>query len=117
MIAGNRIRISTTLLIFMVFYPHAAHAETLKSAEFLTWKRPAQESYINTSIGMAGLIAAQNDKKHANCLENWYWDNQQKSTDFILKSMREYSAYHPRGVILAVLEAQCGKFDYINWKK
>ena len=97
-----------------MFYPHTAHAETFKSSEFLTWKRESQEFYINANVGMAGLIAAQNDKKHAECLEDWYWDDQEKSSKHILDVMRQYPEYHPRGVILAVLEKQCGKFDYIN---
>ncbi|MET1414385.1 hypothetical protein ABVF61_19085 [Roseibium sp. HPY-6] len=104
--------ISTILLIFMLFYPHATYAETFKSAEFLKWKRESQNFYIDANIGMAGLIAAQNDKKHAECLEGWYWDDKVKSIDFILKSMRDFPDYHPRGVILGVLEAQCGKFEY-----
>lgn len=91
-----------------------AFAETFKSSEFLAWKQESQEFYIRTSVGMAGFIAAQNDKKHADCLESWYLEDEKKSNDFIFDVMGKYPEYHPRGVIVAVLEKQCGKFDYTN---
>ncbi|MGJ8534873.1 MAG: hypothetical protein ACSHYC_21990 [Alphaproteobacteria bacterium] len=112
MLAGNHRIISTIFLFFMVFYPHAATAEKFKSAEFLQWKRESQDFYIDANIGMAGLIAAQNDKKHADCLEDWYLKDKIESIDSILKLMRQYPDYHPRGVILGVLEKHCGAFAY-----
>ncbi len=57
----------------MMFYPHAADAETFKSAEFLTWEQKSQDLYIHTSVAMAGLISSKNDKKHMRCLEDWYF--------------------------------------------
>lgn len=112
MLAGNRVCVSTILLIFLLFYPHDAHAEKFKGAEFLTWKRESQNFYIDANIGMAGLIAAQNDKKHADCLEDWYLKDKIESINSILKLMQQYPDYHPRGVILGVLEKHCGSFAY-----
>lgn len=100
------------LLFFMMIYPHASFAETFQSSEFLTWSQESKEFYIDVNVGMAGLLAAQNDDQHADCLEAWYWEDKQGSIDFILQSMRDFPAFHPRGVILAILEAQCGSFNY-----
>ena len=105
---------ATMLLFFMMIYPHASFAETFQSSEFLTWDQEAKEFYIRTSVGMAGLIAGQNDRTHADCIDDWYYDDQEESNAFILDMMAQHSEFHPRGVILAVLEAQCGEFDYIN---
>ena len=112
MFAGNRATLSTILLIFLVFYPHAVDAETFKSREFLTWKRESQDFYIDANIGMAGLLAAQNDETHANCLEDWYLSNKARSIETILVLMQQYPDYHPRGIIVGVLEKECGSFDY-----
>lgn len=105
---------ATILLFFLLFYPHNSVAETFQSSEFLTWSQESQEFYIRTSVGMAGLVAGQNDRTHADCIDDWYYDDQTQSNGFILEMMATHSEFHPRGVILAVLEAQCGEFDYIN---
>ena len=112
MFAGNRATLSTILLIFLMFYPHVADAETFKSREFLTWSEPSQDLYIHTSVSMAGLLAAKNDEKHGDCIENWYFDDETAANDFIRETMNRFPDYHPRGVIVAVLEKRCGTFDY-----
>jgi hypothetical protein len=83
-----------------------------KNSEFLKWSEDNKSFYIRTSIGMAGLIAAQNDKKHADCLENWYFADMNDRNEFMYKYMRQYPNGHPRGIILAVLRKQCGSFRY-----
>jgi hypothetical protein len=85
-----------------------------KNSEFLKWNEENRSFYIRTSIGMAGLIAAQNDKAHANCLEKWYFSNQSKKNAFIYGIMKQYPDHHPRGIIMAVLQKQCGSFRYSN---
>lgn len=112
MFAGNRVCVSTIFLFFILFYPHAAHSETFKSAEFLTWKQRSQDLYIHTSVSMAGQIAAQNDMKHVKCLEDWYFDDEVAANDFVRQTMRKFPEFHPRGVILAVMEKKCGSFNY-----
>lgn len=104
--------IISALIFFAAIQAESAQAETFKGADFLTWPRHSQQLYIRTSVGMAGLIAAENDKVHANCLEDWYFDDEERSTDFVLETMRRFPEYHPRGVIVAVLEKQCGTFNY-----
>jgi hypothetical protein len=83
-----------------------------KSSEFLTWERSNQEFYIEASIGMASLVAAQNNKVQAKCIDDWYYNNKKASTDYILEIMRQNSAYHPRGVILATIEKKCQPLNY-----
>ncbi len=106
-------------IIFWVFVilpfailPQNAIAGVFKSSEFLTWKRNSQDFYIRTSIGMAGLIATRNDKAHGKCLDDWYFSDEDAANEAILDVMREHPDYHPRGVILAVLEKRCGSFTY-----
>jgi hypothetical protein len=91
-----------------------AQAEDFTSAEFLKWKLASQKNYFWISIGMAGLIAGQNDKKQARCIERWFAENERDAMGHILEAMRRFPEYHPRGVILAVLKKQCGSFEYRN---
>lgn len=90
----------------------AIEKESFKSSEFLTWKRSNQEFYIDTSIGMAILIADQNDKAHAKCVGQWYGNDPAGVFKSVIKAMRRFPEYHPRGVILAVVEKRCGEFTY-----
>ena len=61
---------------------------------------------------MAGFISGQNDKEHAKCLETWYFNDEEGATERIYRAMRKYPDYHPRAVIVAVLQKQCGSFQY-----
>lgn len=62
---------------------------------------------------MTGIIATQGRQDIASCLDDWYSSDeatQKKRHDFIIKIISENPTYHPQGVILAVLEKQCGAF-------
>ena len=83
-----------------------------KSSEFLKWKRSSQEFYLDATIGMAGLIASQNDKEQGKCIDSWYIDDHAAAIDYILDTMRRAPDYHPRGVIAAVIEKKCGDLRY-----
>lgn len=86
----------------------SVQAETFTSAQFLEWPRKSQSSYFRTSIGMAGFIVSMRDKPKARCLENWYFSDAAAAEDTILATMRRFPEFHPRGVIVAVLQKQCG---------
>ena len=60
---------------------------------------------------MASLVAAQSDKTHAKCLDDWY-AAEKAASDFVLATMMKFPEYHPRGVILAVMQKRCGSFNY-----
>ena len=102
------------LSVFGVFSVQAEDkkADVFTSGEFLTWKESSQDFYIEASVGMAGAIATQTDedKKQAKCISDWYYPNETKSNNFIRSVMHENSGYHPRAIILGILEKQCGKF-------
>ncbi len=85
-----------------------------KNSEFLKWNEENRSFYIRTSIGMASLIAAKNNKAHADCLAKWYFPNQSKKNVFIYGIMKQYPNHHPRGIIMAVLQKQCGSFRYVE---
>lgn len=94
-------------------YPQDLDAqETFTSAEFLKWKLSDQKGYFRTNIGMASLIAAQNDRAHAKCIEDWYLGSEREAADYILASMRRYPEHHPRAIIMAALQKVCGPFKY-----
>tara|TARA_R110002110_G_scaffold257206_2_gene473153 strand:- start:8568 stop:8918 length:351 start_codon:yes stop_codon:yes gene_type:complete len=97
-------------------YPQDSSADVFKSSEFLKWPAKSQAFYFRTSIGMAGLVAGRNDKKQGKCIDDWYFATQDKANAHILSVMQKHPAFHPRGVILAVLEKQCGKLIYTNTK-
>lgn len=89
-----------------------AQDDIFKSSEFLKWKRTSQDFYIETSVGMASLIAGRNNAEQGECLDKWYFSDVTEKNKFVLKTMKRFPDYHPRGVILAVLEKQCGKLTY-----
>lgn len=91
-----------------LLYPQIASSEIFKSSDFLTWKRDSQDFYIEASVGMASLIADQRDKAKARCIDNWYYADEGAANSFVLSLMRENPTYHPRGIILGVIQKKCG---------
>ena len=94
------------------FVSFSAQAEVFSGKDFLTWERKNQSFYIHTSIGMAALVVGQTSEKQAECIDAWYFDDEENGINFILETMRQYPEYHPRGIILSVMEKQCGRFIY-----
>jgi len=101
-----------SVLTFSSMWPSATAAETFTSKEFLTWPNNSQRGYFQASIGMAGLIVGENNKTQARCIERWYFENQDAAEAAIRETMERFPNYHPRGVIAAFLEKQCGSFIF-----
>ena len=104
--------IASLIAVFTAFHPHISSAEIFKGSEFLTWKSDSQHFYIENTIGVASLIATRNDSEHAKCIEDWYYSSQDEKDAIILDVMKKNPDYHPRGVILSILEKKCGSFKY-----
>lgn len=95
-------------LLVASIYPQISFATEFTSAEFLKWKRGSQASYIQTSVGMAAVIAAQLGNGQAKCIADWYFSNPERRKTSMLKSMSENQKFHPQGVILAFIQKHCG---------
>lgn len=95
-------------------YASKPETDTFKSVQFLEWEKDSQNFYIRTSVGMAGLIAGRNDKAQGDCLDKWYFGDETKANNQILDVMRQYPEYHPRGVIVAMMEKICGSIIYME---
>lgn len=79
----------------------------------MSWDKPAQIGYIQTSMNMVSAIASQNDPGVAECIGKWYFDNkavQNQRNDELRHLIRENSGYHPSSVILARIYQVCGTF-------
>ncbi len=104
---------TASLFVILLFNNIPLHAQDMfKSSEFMKWSEGNRSFYIRTSIGMAAMIAIHNDKKHAKCMEHWYFSNEKRSNKEIYQTMQKYPDFHPRGVIMAMLKKQCGSFEY-----
>ena len=93
-------------------YPQNSVAETFTSGEFLAWPTDTRNFYLHTSIGMARLIASQNDKRQGDCISDWYFGNEAGAQLELTNAMQRFPTYHPRGVILAMIEKKCGPMSY-----
>lgn len=81
--------------------------------DLLEWNDEAQASFISTSIVMASVIASQVRDGFAQCIGEWYLpDEETKALRNleIMATIRDYPEYHPGGVLLAVVQAECGDF-------
>lgn len=88
-------------------------ADSFTGEKFLTWPRDSQESLIQSSIMMTGIIAAQHRTDIAGCIDDWYTGDeavQAQRHEFVIDTIRKNPSYHPQGVILALLQKECGSF-------
>lgn len=93
----------------------AAEGEGFTSATVLEWDTVSQNALFQSSIGMANLVAMRTGQHDDifNCINEWYGnpDLQAQRHQEILSVMADYPENHPQGIILAVIEKECGKFD------
>ena len=83
-----------------------------KSSKFLTYSAEAQRSYIDTAAVAATVVVSLNSSSQAKCLGEWVAKH--RSGDFapVFDAMRKYPDDHPMGLIIAVLQKECGAFNY-----
>ena len=101
----------------MAAYPQKLVAEGFTGEEFLTWSDAAQDSYFQTSITMAAIMASKTYLASGDCLGDWYLsaeaDRGQRHTD-LREAIERNATYHPSAVIYLVLEEACGPFLAVN---
>ena len=110
---NKSISIAILSTILFVVYPLKSNADGFTGTEFLTWDRAAQDNYLQTSITMAGVIATQTRPNVASCIDDWYFAGdavRKQRNDAIRKTIQDNPGYHPSGVLLAVLQKECGSF-------
>lgn len=103
--------IAISALAAVAIYPQTSWADGFTSADLLKLKIDVQNSYFNTSVGMAGVIASQNRREAARCIDDWYFSNktvQAARNDHIRSVMRKFPGYDPQATILAVIRKACG---------
>jgi len=88
--------------------------ETFKSSKFLTYSAEQQRGYISTTTVAAWLLASQNNKAQAKCIDDWGASNRGSGYRPVLEAMRRFPDDHPTAMILAVLQKQCGSFQYVK---
>lgn len=95
--------------ILITAQPASAKASTFTAEEFLAWAPQNRAFYIEASVGMASLIAGQTDSAQGRCIDDWYYRDEAAGTASIIDVMRQNPDYHPRGIVLAVLQKRCGQ--------
>ena len=90
-------------------YPQSSYADGFTGTELLSWSAANQAHYLQVSLGMVGVVAAQIDQRQAECIDTWYLADTAKRHREILQTVKQYPDYHPQGVILALVQKICGK--------
>lgn len=88
--------------------------EAFKSSKFLQYAPDVQRSYVSTTTVAAWLVASQNNKSQAKCIDEWGAANRDSGYQPVLDAMRRFPEDHPTALILAVLQKQCGTFKYVK---
>ncbi len=86
--------------------------DKFSAADFLAWPDKSRSSYVLSALMMANMIAVENDKKQSDCIGDWYFTNRDEKDDYIDGVMEKYPDHHPIGILMAVVEKQCGSFKY-----
>ncbi|WP_141693964.1 hypothetical protein [Methyloligella halotolerans] len=92
----------------------AEQGEGFTGERFLEYPKNAQMAYITSSALMAGVIAAQNKKPQAQCIDKWAVAAMKNEYKEVIDAMSEFPDHHPTGVIVAVLQKACGRFKYLD---
>ncbi|MEM6381310.1 MAG: hypothetical protein AAF739_01440 [Pseudomonadota bacterium] len=95
------------------FYPQILSADGFTGEQFLEWSDAAQDSYIQTSVTMAAILATQTNKPSGDCLTDWYFEpaaNRAERHNSIKQTIARNGEHHPSSVIYLILEEACGPF-------
>ena len=101
------------LILSCAIYPQISLADGFTGAEFTNWEVASQDSYIQTSITMAGVVLSQLQPEKSNCIDDWYLGEGKKEArnTYIRETVSQFGEYHPSGTILAILVEACGSLQ------
>ena len=90
-------------------HPQESAADGFTGADFARWSTDSQDSYIQTSMTMAGVVFARTEPQVATCINDWYFsgDRLQARNEKIRGTIIRYLDHHPAGVILAMILQEC----------
>lgn len=95
-------------------YPQKTLADGFDGNEFNGWSAEAQDSYIQTSVTMAAIIATKTRRAAGDCIDAWYLadtaDRAARNAE-IRDTIGRNAEFHPSAVIFLILETQCGSFS------
>ncbi|MEM6275388.1 MAG: hypothetical protein AAF714_00445 [Pseudomonadota bacterium] len=105
-----RLVCATGLVCVAAFHPQVSAAEGFTGADFAAWPEASQDSYIQTSVTMAGVVLAQVRPDMSRCIDGWYFasDDMAARNKAVRNLIAANSSYHPSGVILAAIQQACG---------
>lgn len=88
-------------------------AERFSGAAFADWSQVSQDSYIQSSVMMAGVIGTQVKPEISRCIDAWYFETaaiKAERNEMIRETIVGFADHHPSGVILALIQRACGSF-------
>lgn len=110
----ERVACAILLIGTGVICPQVSQAQGFTGEAFGTWSETGQDSYIQSSVMMAGVIATQIQPEISSCIDNWYFGTPAAKAERnaeIKALIDQYASYHPSGVILAAVQQACGSFE------
>lgn len=105
---------ATALFVVPLIYPQPSLADGFTGKEFGAWTTVSQDSYIQSSVMMAGAIGTRVKPEISRCIDGWYFADaasKARANEEIKATIAKHASHHPSGVILAVIQYRCGAFD------
>ena len=98
------------IVVTIAIHPQESRADVFTGREFASWAVASQDSYIETSVTMAGVVLTQVKPQAATCVNDWYFKDRvwERRNPEIRKQIVAHAESHPSGVILAVIFQACG---------
>ena len=105
--------VATLALCGAAFHPQVSASEEFDGSKFLKWSKASQTAYLQNSIVMAMTVSSRMSEAHSTCISEWFFDAdgfRDGREEGLRQSISQYSDYHPGGIIVAVIERECGEF-------
>ena len=97
----------------VMFHPQVSSADGFDGASLMEWSEASQVAYLQNSIVMTMTVSSRLNEVHASCISDWFFEGD-RFRDGRLEELRttisRYADYHPGGVIVAMIERECGEF-------
>ena len=100
------------LCVLAGFYPQDSKADGFTGKDFASWTEAGQDSFIQASVTMAGVVLSRVEPAKARCVDAWYSnENKSQRNASVRDIIKAYGDYHPSGTILAIIEQECGALN------
>ena len=80
----------------------------MSNRDFMQGTPASRSVWLDAAVLMTGHVIFLRDEQQGRCIWDWYYNNPDAAQDLIYRSMEAHPDSTPTGVLIALMQRECG---------